>query len=125
MPGEFIIKNGLIVSGSARLTGPVTASSFTGSFTGSLLGTSSFAVTASYSLNGGGLADRLQTGSITASVADGAAGNPYFFLIRSSSRELFKINTEGTIQLETRAVTPTAITGGIFYSSSGDFFFGS
>jgi hypothetical protein len=103
---------------------------YTGSFSGSFTGTASFAVTASYVLGGGsGLADRLQTGSITASVGDGSVGAPYFFLIKSgsgaSSRELVKINTEGVVQLESYAVAPTPITGGVFYSASGDFFFGS
>jgi hypothetical protein len=105
-------------------------SGYTGSFSGSFIGTASFALTASFVLGGGGgLSDRIQTGSITASVGDGSVGAPYFFLIKSGSgagsRELVKINNEGVIQLESYAVAPTAITGGIFYSSSGDFFFGS
>jgi hypothetical protein len=106
MAGELIIKNGLQVSGSTIISGSVFATSFTGSFSGSFSGI--------------GASNLISTGSITASVNV----NPSFFLIQSGSRELFKINTEGTIQLEARATTPTAITGGIFYSSSGDFFFG-
>jgi hypothetical protein len=106
MAGELIIKNGLQVSGSTIISGSVFATSFTGSFSGSFSGI--------------GASILISTGSITASVNV----NPSFFLIQSGSRELFKINTEGTIQLEARATAPTAITGGIFYSSSGDFFFG-
>jgi len=106
MAGELIVKNGLRVSGSTSISGSLIATSFTGSFTGSFFGV--------------GASNLISTGSITASVNT----TPSFFLIQSGSRELFKINTEGTIQLEARSTTPTAITGGIFYSSSGDFFFG-
>jgi hypothetical protein len=107
MAGEFKIKNGLIVSGSTLISGSLTAISFTGSFSGSFAGI--------------GASNIISTGSITASVNL----TPNFFLIQSGSRELFKINTEGTIQLEARSTTPSAITGGIFYSSSGEFLFGT
>jgi hypothetical protein len=74
---------------------------------------------------GSGLADRIQTGSITASVAIGSNPlYPHFFLLQSSSRELLKFNTEGVMQLEAYYTTPTAITGGFMYSASGDFFVG-
>ena len=78
---------------------------------------------------GGGTAgptDRILTGSITASVADGTnPSNPNFFLIQSGSVEMLKFNTERVMVLETRTDTPTAVTGAIFYSASGDFFFGT
>ena len=74
---------------------------------------------------GTGLADRIQTGSITASVADGSNPSfPYFFLLQSSSRDLLKFNTEGVMALEAYYTTPTPITGGIYFSASGEFFFG-
>lgn len=73
---------------------------------------------------GTGLADRIQTGSITASVANGTGFTPHFFLLQSSSRELLKFNTEGVMALEAYYTTPTPITGGIYYSASGEFFFG-
>ena len=41
----------LLVTGSSRFLGPVTGSSFTGSFTGSLFGTSSWAVSASQAIS--------------------------------------------------------------------------
>jgi hypothetical protein len=106
MAGEFKVKNGLIVSGSTLISGSIIATSFTGSFSGSFSGV--------------GASNIISTGSITASVNS----SPDFFLIQSGSRELFKINTEGVIQLEFRQTTPTAVDGGIFYSSSGEFFFG-
>jgi hypothetical protein len=73
---------------------------------------------------GSGLVDRIQTGSITASVANGTGFTPHFFLLQSSSRELLKFNTEGVMALEAYYTTPTPITGGIYYSASGEFFFG-
>jgi hypothetical protein len=48
--GVETISGSANITGSLIITGSTTGSSFTGSFTGSLLGTSSFATTASYSL---------------------------------------------------------------------------
>jgi hypothetical protein len=53
MAGELIIKNGLIVSGSTNILGSIIATSFTGSFSGSITSasyaaTSTTAVTASF-----------------------------------------------------------------------------
>jgi hypothetical protein len=67
----------------------------------------------------------IATGSITASVQIGPAATiPYFFLIQSGSVEMLKINAERVVVFESRTDTPTAVTGGLFYSASGDFFFG-
>ena len=62
MSSEFVIKHGLIVSGSVRVSGGVTAQSFTGSFSGSIQNavSASYAATASYALNAG---DSVWTGS--------------------------------------------------------------
>jgi hypothetical protein len=57
MANEFVVKNGLIVSGSTTVSGSVTAFEFTGNFTGSLEGTASYAIqalTASYAENASG-----------------------------------------------------------------------
>jgi hypothetical protein len=56
MANEFVVKNGLIVSGSTNVSGSVTAFSFTGSFSGSFTGSgtvasASFATSASYALS--------------------------------------------------------------------------
>ena len=67
----------------------------------------------------------IATGSITASVQIGpAASVPYFFLVQSSSVEMLKINAERVVVLEARIDLPTPVTGGLYYSASGDFFFG-
>ena len=68
MANEFVVKNGLIVSGSARVQGSVTATSFTGSFSGSI----SNAVTASYALTASSVTTLNQTVIITGSLAVGA-----------------------------------------------------
>lgn len=45
------------------------------------------------------------------------------FKVSVNGQEKIKINTEGVLQL-TQSATPTAVEGGIFYSSSNDYFFG-
>jgi len=87
--------------------------------TASLADTASFALTASYALNS--FTNLITTGSITASVDISSD----IFLIKSASVDMFKVNDEGVTILKTNNTTPTAVTGGIFYSGSGDFFFGS
>jgi hypothetical protein len=74
---------------------------------------------------GGGFANYIATGSVTASVQVGpAASIPYFFIIQSGSVEIVKVNANRVVVLESRTDIPTAVTGGIYYSASGDFFFG-
>ena len=74
---------------------------------------------------GTGLSNFIATGSITASVQIGPGATiPYFFMVQSSSVEMLKINAERVVVLESRTDIPTAVTGGIYYSASGDFFFG-
>lgn len=47
-----------------------------------------------------------------------------YFAISVGGQEKIKVNTEGTLQLAPQSVTPAAVTGGIFYSSSDAFFLG-
>ena len=61
------------------------------------------------------------SGSVTASVDVSSD----IFLIKSASVDMFKVNNEGVTILKTNNTTPSAVAGGIFYSGSGDFFFGS
>ena len=65
--------------------------------------------------------NRITTGSVTASVDISSD----IFLIKSASVDMFKVNNEGVTILKTNSTTPSAVAGGIFYSGSGDFFFGS
>jgi hypothetical protein len=89
--------------------------------TGSLYGTSSFALTASYALNGGNAGDpfRIFTGSISASVNIGST----IFLIKSASTDILSINNTGIITLATQSniLTTPAPNGGIYFTSSSMF----
>lgn len=103
---------------------PLATTDTTGSqnITASLAVTASyanFAATASYALNA--FSSLIKTGSVTASVD---VEND-IFLIKSASIDMFKVNDEGVVVLKSNNTPPTAVTGGIFYSESGDFFFGS
>lgn len=46
------------------------------------------------------------------------------FSIAVEGEEKLKVNTEGTLQLISQSITPTAVVGGMFYSSSNDYFLG-
>ena len=68
-----------------------------------------------------GNATFISTGSISASVN---IGIPNFFSVSSASVDLLKIDTNKVLVLVTQSAAPTPVNGGIFVSSSGDFFFG-
>jgi hypothetical protein len=94
--------------------------------TGSLFGTSSYAsyaLTASYALNGGGGTSgdpfRIVTGSISASVNIGST----IFLIKSASKDILSINNTGIITLATQSsqLTTPAPNGGIYFTSNSFF----
>lgn len=109
MAGEYIVKNGLIVSGSVFSTG-----GYTGSFTGSFTGTISNAVSAS-------VANALAGGQVT--VTPNLSSN--IFLITSSSLEVFKITSEKVTVFASQATLPASvIVGGLVMSSSGELFIG-
>lgn len=71
--------------------------------TGSLYVSGSFSTTGSLTINLNGVED--------------------IFKVSVNGQEKVKVNTEGVLQL-TQSATPTAVEGGIFYSSSNDYFFG-
>ena len=97
----------------------------------------SFNVTGSIVLNGVDLSINQsifrQTGSywnttrnigITGSFQLKLNGVDQYFAVSVGGNEKIKVNTEGTLQLAPQEVAPTAVTGGIFYSSSDAFFLG-
>lgn len=49
------------------------------------------------------------------------SSNTDIFIIKSSSLETFKVNNEGIIVLGNLSYTPTAVEGGIYYSSDNFF----
>lgn len=61
---------------------------------------------------------------ITGSFQLALNGVDEYFAVSVGGQEKIKINTEGTLQLTPQEVTPAAVSGGIFYSSSDAFFLG-
>ena len=61
---------------------------------------------------------------ITGSFQLALNGVDQYFAVSVAGQEKIKVNTEGTLQLAPQAITPTAVTGGIFYSSSDAFYLG-
>lgn len=61
---------------------------------------------------------------ITGSFQLALNGVDQYFAVSVGGQEKVKVNTEGTLQLAPQAVTPTAVSGGIFYSSSDAFYLG-
>jgi hypothetical protein len=45
-----------------------------------------------------------------------------FFIIKSNGDQVFKVNQEGVVEHKMLINTPTVVTGGIFYSSSDDWY---
>lgn len=63
----------------------------------------------------------IATGSVSASVA--LTGD--IFTISSASVDIFSINYQGVAILQETITDPDPIRGGIFFSTTGDFYFGS
>ena len=47
-----------------------------------------------------------------------------YFAVSVGGQEKIKVTTDGTLQLVSQSITPAAVEGGIFYSSSDAFYFG-
>jgi len=60
-------------------------------------------------------------GSVSASVD--LTGD--IFTVSSASTDIFSINYQGVVLLQESITSPTVLRGGIFFSGSGDFYFGS
>ena len=104
-----IIKPSQLASGSYNITG-------------SLFGTSSFALTASYALNGGGNTGdpfRISTGSISASVNIG----PNIFIITNNNQPILTVSQSGVVVFATQSVELTGFApyGGIYFTSESFF----
>ena len=63
----------------------------------------------------------IATGSVSASVA--LTGD--IFTISSASTDIFSVNYQGVAILQETVTDPDPIRGGIFFSTTGDFYFGS
>ena len=51
-----------------------------------------------------------------------ATSSTDFFIIKNNGNQIFKVNKEGVVEHKMLINTPTVVTGGIFYSSSEDWY---
>lgn len=61
---------------------------------------------------------------ITGSLVLAFDGVEDYFQVTVAGVEKVKVNTEGTLQLASQSVVPTAVAGGIYYSNTDDFYLG-
>ena len=122
--GSQTISGSLIVLGS--ITGSLfgtasyalTASFFSGSVSNAV--SASYALTASYVENAGS-SFSITTGSIVAQVNIDSAS---LFLVKSGSLTLLNVTNEGVLALTPSSITPTAVSGGLYFDTTGNFFVG-
>jgi len=62
--------------------------------------------------------------NITGSFQLNLNGVDQYFAVTVSGQEKLRVNTQGVLQLATQSISPTAVAGGIFYSSSDAFYLG-
>jgi len=61
---------------------------------------------------------------ITGSLQLSLDGVEDYFSVEVNGEEKFKVNTEGVVELDPFDITPTAVTGGLFYSGSDEYYLG-
>lgn len=119
--GTFPYTGSADITGSLNLVGnaSITGSLFliNGSFSGSGANLFDIPASAIVGLN----LSRITTGSVTASVGLDSST----FTVQSASIAMLKVQSDKVLVLASSSLTPSAIAGGILYSASGDFFFGS
>jgi hypothetical protein len=110
LSGSKELTGSLAVSGALDLDGPFTVQGeefINGIFveTGSFYSTTNdIKVTGSFDLNLDGVSD--------------------YFAISINGEEKIKVNNEGVLEMKSQDSTPTAVSGGMFYSGSNEFFLG-
>lgn len=119
--GTFPYTGSADITGSFSLIGPasITGSLFliNGSFSGSGANLFDIPASAIVGLN----LSRITTGSVTASVGLDSST----FTVQSASIDVLKVQSDKILVLASSSTTPSPTAGGIFFSASGDFFFGS
>lgn len=88
----------------------------THTFTGSVLITGSLNLIGPFTLEG----DQTSTGSYRLELN----GVDKYFSVNINGVSQVKVNEEGVLQLASKEVTPMAVTGGLFYSSSNEYYLG-
>lgn len=110
LSGSRVLTGSLNVSGGLDLTGSFTfngADFINGIFspTGSYYATTNdIKVTGSFDLNLDGIED--------------------YFSVSVNGEEKIKVNKEGVLEMKSQSTTPSAAAGGMYYSSSNEFFLG-
>lgn len=100
----------LDISGSLNIDGPLTVN-------GEIFHNGIFTQTGSYYSTTNDL-------KVTGSFQLELDGVEDYFSISTNGEEKIKVNEEGTLQMTAQTTTPTAVTGGMFYSGSDEFFLG-
>lgn len=103
-----------VLTGSLRISGSIDIEALGGvnKFTGSLANTGSFQNTGSFSN---------QSGSFEINL-DSETNNK--FSVNVNGEEEIGVTNQGTFKFKEKTNTPNAISGGMFYSSSDDYFLG-
>lgn len=111
MANEFVVKNGLIVNGG---TTTITGSLVAPSITGSLFGTASLALTASY------VNPLIQDVLITGSLFLTGTGNNLFLIRNQTNTPVLTVSQSGVIILATQSVelAGSAPNGGLYFTSA-------
>lgn len=108
--GSKSLTGSLDLSGSLNIDGPLTVN-------GELFTNGIFKQTGSYYSTTNDL-------KVTGSFQLELDGIEDYFAISANGEEKVKVNEEGTFQMTPQTVAPTAVSGGMFYSGSDEFFLG-
>ena len=131
LAGSRVLTGSLRISGSIEIEALNGVNSFTGSFSnsGSMINTGSFEnigniINQGNFINSGAISNTgsfsIQSGSFEINLD----GNEDYFSINVAGEEEVGVNAEGTFKLKPKAVTPSAVSGGLFYSGSDEYFLG-
>lgn len=104
------------ISGSSGISGSFVSLPIFNSFTGSY-NTGSFLGSFLGSLTGSSLV-------VNGPVIINKSGSSDIFLIQSGSLPYLKVNSQGILVLNPMNTTPSPVSGGVYFNSSGDVFVG-
>jgi len=111
LTGSRVLTGSLYVSGAVDVTGDILLNDI------SLVDATIFRRTGSYYATTNDI-------HISGSVDFNFDGIEDYFAISIAGEEKFKVNEEGVVEYKPHDTTPTAVTGGLFYSSSDAYFLG-
>jgi len=131
LAGSRVLTGSLRISGSIEIEALNGVNSFTGSFSnsGSMVNTGSFNNLGDINntgnfINSGAISNTgsfsIQSGSFEINLD----GNEDYFSINVEGEEEVAVTAEGTFKLKPKMTTPSAVSGGLFYSGSDEYFLG-